>query len=139
MSGATRCWRPVGLASFDYLRHVPELVHCRAFHARRLGDGCYERHELFAAECVGAEELSVLASIEHFCESFDVVVVPVRRDDQSHSFGDVDSEFFEVRHRGRPTIPGLLAGIDDYPAAVAQMNDDRLSDARPERRDFDLT
>ena len=93
--------------------------------------------ELLAAQRAGAAEGRLSADFHELRDAADMVVVPVGRHDQMDGPGRVQTDAFQVRRGARLPI-GVQAGVDDHPGAAADVQDDALSVARPEERDFEL-
>ena len=93
--------------------------------------------ELFAAEHAGATELGVGARCNQARHSSDMVVVPMRRDDQGDSLRWIHAESVQVLDGDRGVLL-VDARVDDDPRTVADMQHDTLAIAGPEEGDLEL-
>ena len=93
--------------------------------------------ELLAAQRAGAAEGRPSADFHELRDAADMVVVPVGRHDQMDGPGRIQTDAFQVRQGTRPPI-GIQAGVDDHPCAAADVQNDALSVAGPEDRDFEF-
>lgn len=92
--------------------------------------------KLVGCERTRADERGLGCQFEKAGETPNVVVVPMRSDEQFDGV-QIDAKGRQVRHRGWLSILAD-AGVYDEPLAVADMDNDALSLTWPKERDLNL-
>ena len=94
------------------------------------------REKLLATENTCATEPGSLANLDEPRHAANVIVVPMRGDDELNGLNGVDTEAAEIIQSGR--CIGTSARIDHKPSAAADVQDDALAVPRTEKGQFEL-
>ena len=92
--------------------------------------------KLVGAKDVGAAELCLPAHCCHLPDAAYVVVMPMRRHDELHSFARIDAKNLQVLQRGRGVR--TATGVDQHPGALADVHDDALTVPGTKKGQFKL-
>lgn len=87
--------------------------------------GMHRREELHVTEDAGAAEPGSLADLDEPRHAANVIVVPVRRDDELNGLCGIDTEASEIIQSSR--CVGASARVDDNPDASADVQNDALT------------
>ena len=99
-------------------------------------EGTDRSEKLLAAERARAAEHSVRTSLDHLRHAANVVVVPVRGDDQFDDPSRIETDALQVV-QGRRRV-GATARVHHDPGAAANVQDDALAIPGTEERDLEL-
>lgn len=81
----------------------------------------------------GTNKLGPLGPLEYLGHTTDVVIVPVRHDDEHHLTANVYAERFEIRESNRDIMTSRGTRVHHHPFTTPQMHHGAFADPGPEK------